>query len=259
MRVAILIPSYNTGRLLKTTVLQALEHWKDVWVVIDGSTDGSEKDAEALQPEHPGLQVMKLPVNRGKGSAVLAGAEALSKAGFTHVLTMDSDGQHPAEFIPKFIAIGEQHPEAALLGLPIFGPEAPLVRVRGRQLSNLWAHIETLGWGIGDTLFGMRLYPLPDLLKAFRGTLFARRFDFDTEVAVRLCWNGVPVINVPTPVKYLTAAEGGVSQFRYFRDNTLLTWMHARLLCGFFLRLPLLLWHAVKGGNPAKKVTLTER
>jgi hypothetical protein len=172
---------------------------------------------------------------------------------------MDADGQHPAEFIPKFIAIGEQHPEAALLGLPIFGPEAPLVRVRGRQLSNLWAHIETLGWGIGDTLFGMRLYPLPALLEAFRGTRFARRFDFDTEVAVRLCWNGVPAINVPTPVKYLTAAEGGVSQFRYFRDNTLLTWMHARLLCGFFIRLPLLLWLTAKGGNPAKGVILTER
>ena len=76
---------------------------------------------------------------------------------------------------------------------------------------------------------------------------------------MRLCWNGVPAINVPTPVKYLTAAEGGVSQFRYFRDNTLLTWVHARLLCGFFLRLPLLAWRTLKGGNPAKKVTLTEK
>jgi glycosyltransferase involved in cell wall biosynthesis len=56
MRVAILIPSFNTGRLLKTTVLQALARWKDVWVVVDGSTDGSERDAEALQPEHAGLQ-----------------------------------------------------------------------------------------------------------------------------------------------------------------------------------------------------------
>jgi hypothetical protein len=70
---------------------------------------------------------------------------------------------------------------------------------------------------------------------------------------VRLCWNGVPAINVPTPVKYLSAAEGGVSQFRYFRDNTLLTWMHARLLCGFFIRLPLLLWLTAEGRQPAKK------
>lgn len=258
MRVAILIPSYNTGGLLKTTILQALQHCNDVWVVIDGSTDGSEKDAEALQSDHPGLHVMKRAKNRGKGSAVLAGAEKLTEAGFTHALTMDSDGQHPAEFIPKFLSLAEAHPEAALLGQPIFGPEAPLLRVKGRRISNLWAHIETLGWGIGDSLFGMRLYPLPELLQAFRGTRFARRFDFDTEVAVRLCWNGVPMIRVPTPVRYLTAEEGGVSQFRYLRDNTLLTWMHARLMCGFLFRLPLLAWRTLKGGNPTRRVTIQQ-
>lgn len=257
MRPAILIPSFNTGRLLEKTVSQALQQWADVWVVIDGSTDGSEATVEAMRPAHPGLRLLKLPVNRGKGSAVLAGAQAASEAGFTHVLTMDADGQHPADFIPKFLELSRAHPEAVLMGKPIFGPEAPLVRVRGRQLSNLWAHIETLGWGIGDSLFGMRLYPLPALLEAFRGTRFARRFDFDTEVAVRVCWHGVPVMNVPTPVRYIPASEGGVSQFRYLRDNTLLTWMHFRLLIGSVLRLPLLLWQFARGGNPLKHTAAT--
>ncbi len=255
MRLVILIPSYNTGRLLETTVSQALAQWADVWVVMDGSTDDSELVVEALREKHAGLRVMKLPVNRGKGSAVLEGAKAAAAAGFTHVLTMDADGQHPADWIPKFIELAQAHEEAALMGQPIFGPEAPMLRVRGRKLSNLWAHIETLGWGIGDSLFGMRLYPLPVLLEAFRGTRFARRFDFDTEVAVRICWKGVPVINVPTPVRYILAADGGVSQFRYLRDNALLTWMHARLMCGFFLRLPLLLWQVMSGGNPLKRPT----
>ena len=254
MRLVILIPSYNTGRLLETTVSEALEQWADVWVVIDGSTDGSEQTVEALQPAHPGLKLMTLPVNRGKGSAVLEGANAALAAGFTHALTMDADGQHPANWIPKFIELAKSHPEAALLGQPIFGPEAPMVRVRGRQLSNLWAHVETLNWGIGDSLFGMRLYPLPVLLEAFKGTRFARRFDFDTEVAVRICWNGVPVVKVPTPVRYISAADGGVSQSRYLRDNALLTWMHARLMCGFFLRLPVLLWKTMRGGNRLKNV-----
>ena len=252
MRLVILIPSYNTGRLLETTVSQALAQWADVWVVMDGSTDGSEVVVEALRPKHAGLRVMKLPVNCGKGSAVLEGAKAAAAEGFTHVLTMDADGQHPADWIPKFIELARAHEDAALMGQPIFGPEAPMLRVRGRKLSNLWAHIETLGWGIGDSLFGMRLYPLPVLLEAFQGTRFARRFDFDTEVAVRICWKGVPVLNVPTPVRYITAANGGVSQFRYVRDNTLLTWMHARLMCGFFIRLPLLLWQLLRGGNPLK-------
>lgn len=255
MKLLVLIPSYNTGsRLLADTVAHALDHWKEVCVVMDGSTDGSETAVEAMQAAHPGLRLLKQTHNQGKGAAVLRGAEHAAAEGFTHVLTMDADGQHPPEWIPKFIALAQAHPEAALLGKPRFGPEAPLLRVRGRRISNLWADIETWGWGIGDSLFGMRVYPVQALLRAFRSTWFARRFDFDTEVAVRICWQGVPMVNVDTPVRYLTAAEGGVSQFRYFRDNALLTWMHARLLSGSFLRLPLLLWYAARGGNPLKKV-----
>lgn len=257
MKLLILIPSYNTGRLLADTVAHALEHWQDVCVVMDGSTDGSEKAVEAMKPSHPGLRMLLQPVNRGKGAAVLLGAEYAAAEGFTHVLTMDADGQHPHDWIPKFIACANRHPEAALLGRPVFGPEAPLLRVRGRRISNLWANVETLAWGIGDSLFGMRVYPVQDLIRAFRSTWFARRFDFDTEVAVRLCWHGVPMVNVDTPVRYLTAAEGGVSQFRYFRDNVLLTWMHARLMIGFFLRFPLLLWRVARGGNPLKNVVPT--
>ena len=83
----------------------------------------------------------------------------------------------------------------------------------------------------------------------FSETSFARRFDFDPEVAVRLCWKGVPVINLKTPVRYLTQEEGGISQFRYLRDNILLTSMHLRLFFGFFLRLPHML---LRQKNPLK-------
>jgi hypothetical protein len=65
-----------------------------------------------------------------------------------------------------------------------------------------------------------------------------RRFDFDPEAAVRLSWRGVRAVNLPAPVRYLSAAEGGVSHFRYLRDNALLTWMHTRLALGRLLRLP---------------------
>ena len=78
-------------------------------------------------------------------------------------------------------------------------------------------------------------------------TSFARRFDFDPEVAVRLAWRGVPILNLPTPVRYPSKEEGGISQFRYLRDNVLLTWMHARLVAGFFLHLPVLI---ARGENP---------
>jgi glycosyltransferase involved in cell wall biosynthesis len=225
-----------------------------VWVVIDGSTDGSDAALEPLKAEHPGLRIIRCEKNAGKGAAVLRGTQAAVAEGFTHGLTMDADGQHPAERIPLFAQLSASHPEALLLGCPVFGAEAPQLRVQGRKISNGWSNLETLGWGIGDSLFGMRVYPLSALLRAFGSTSFARRFDFDTEVAVRIAWQGVPIINVPTPVRYLSREEGGVSQFRYVRDNALLTWMHTRLFFGFVGRLPLLLWRLAKGGNPLRHV-----
>jgi len=68
-----------------------------------------------------------------------------------------------------------------------------------------------------------------------------RRFDFDAEAVVRLTWRGMPVVNLPAPVLYFTAEEGGVSHFNYWRDNVLLTSMYLRLLAGFVIRLPLLI------------------
>jgi hypothetical protein len=78
------------------------------------------------------------------------------------------------------------------------------------------------------------------LLEIMRRSRWMRRFDFDPEAAVRLVWRGVPALNLPAPVRYLRPEEGGVSHFRYWRDNALLTWMHFRLMLGFLVRLPLL-------------------
>ena len=68
-----------------------------------------------------------------------------------------------------------------------------------------------------------------------------RHFDFDPEAAIRLSWRGVKVVNLSAPVRYFSTDEGGVSHFRYLRDNILLTWMYTRLFIGFVLRLPMLL------------------
>jgi glycosyltransferase involved in cell wall biosynthesis len=252
MKVLVLIPTYNTGRILPQTVRDVLRHAQDVWVVIDGSTDGSGALLEPLLSLHPGLRVEALPRNQGKGAAVLHGVRLAAEAGFTHVLTLDADGQHPAEFIPKFLELAHAHPDAVLMGTPVFGPEAPQLRVQGRKISNGWANLETLNWGIPDSLFGMRLYPIPPLLRAFAGTRWARRFDYDTEIAVRLAWLGTPMLCIPTPVRYLSKEEGGVSQFRYLRDNSVLTWMHLRLFGGFILRSPLLFLRRLRGGNPLR-------
>ncbi len=241
MKHLVLIPSFNSGSQLGETVRAARSHWPDVWVVVDGSTDGSGEALRAEAAGDPGVRVLALPENRGKGAAVLHGLREAAAAGFTHALTMDADGQHPAERIPAFMAASRADPEAMVLGLPVFGPEAPALRVRGRRVSNWWAGLET-GWaGIGDSLCGFRVYPIAPLLEAMGRTRWMRRFDFDPEAAVRLSWLGVRAVNLPAPVRYLSAAEGGVSHFRYLRDNALLTWMHTRLVLGAIPRLPVLL------------------
>ena len=127
-----------------------------------------------------------------------------------------------------------------VLGVPVFDANAPKLRVQGRKVSNAWANLETLWMGIGDSLYGFRVYPIEPLRQVMHGLRWMRRFDFDPEAAVRLCWCGVRPINLPAPVKYFAADQGGVSHFNYLRDNVLLTWMHIRLMLGFLPRLPFL-------------------
>jgi glycosyltransferase involved in cell wall biosynthesis len=237
----VLIPSYNTGLKVLETVREARRYWQPVWVVVDGSTDGSSAALATLAAADPAVKVLVLPRNQGKGAAVLHGLREAAAAGFSHVLTMDADGQHPAARIPEFMAMSQAHPRAVIFGLPVFDASAPALRLHGRKLSNGLANLQTLWHGIGDALCGFRVYPIVPLRDIMERQRWMRRFDFDPEAAVRLCWRGLRPIRLAAPVKYFSAAEGGVSHFNYLRDNTRLTWMNLRLLCEFVVRLPSLL------------------
>ena len=243
----VLIPSYNPGPKVYETVRDARAQWTPVWVVVDGSTDDSAVGLQAMAAQDEGLCVIVLPNNVGKGAAVLHGLDLAAAQGFTHVLTMDSDGQHPAHLIPPFMAASSAQPEVMVLGMPVFAADAPRLRVNGRKVSNGWANLETLWAGIGDSLFGFRVYPIAPLRRVMHGQRWMRRFDFDPEAVVRMCWLGVKPVNIPATVKYFRPDEGGVSHFNYLRDNLLLSWMHSRLFLGFLLRLPVLLYRRIKG------------
>jgi len=249
----VLIPSYDTGAQVYNTVLAARAVWQPVWVVVDGSTDGTAAGLLEMAEADPGLRVWVLPQNAGKGAAVLHGLEQAAAAGYTHALAMDSDGQHPADLIPAFMQASVARPEAMILGRPVFDASAPLLRVRGRRVSNWWTNLETLGAGVADSLYGFRVYPVVALVAVMQRQPWMRRFDFDTEAVVRLAWRGVKPINVDAPVKYLRADEGGVSHFRYGRDNLLLSWMHARLMVEFALRLPVLMWRKARRLPPFQR------
>jgi len=237
----ILIPSYNTGGKVLQTVWDARRIWQPVWVVVDGSTDGTLEALRALARDDPGIRVLALPRNQGKGAAILHGLREAEAAGYTHAMTLDADGQHPTDKIGEFMAASRANPDALILGRPVFDASAPRVRRHGRKLSNWCAELETLGAGIGDSLCGFRVYPVSPLREIMERQPWMRRFDFDAEAAVRLCWRGVRPINLAAPVKYLRPEEGGISHFNYLRDNALLIWMHTRLILESLLRWPSIL------------------
>jgi len=235
----VILPSYNSGDQLLRTMREAGPHCDEVWAVIDGSSDGSGERAAAAAG--PGMRVLTLQKNSGKGGAVLHALRFASREGFSRALVMDADGQHPSGAIRDFFDRSDAMPGALIAGVPVFGPDAPLERVRGRLAGNFFARVETWGLGAADSLFGFRLYPVGPALRVLESTRGGRRFDFDTVLAVRLAWAGVPVINVPVEVRYPPASEGGVTHFRYLRDNLLLTAVHVRLCLEMTLRIPRLM------------------
>lgn len=226
----VIIPSYNTGAKLIETVKQALASWQPVWIVIDGSTDGSATVLAKMDGTENGLKMLFLERNSGKGAAVLHAMLAASREGFTHALVLDADGQHSADHIPAFMQVSQKNPEAMILGVPQFAADAPAARRHGRRVGNWWANLETFWGGIEDSLFGFRVYPIRESVRILQGTRGARHFDFDTELAVRLFWAGVPPVNLPAPVRYFDSLDGGVSHFHYLRDNLLLVRRHTLLV-----------------------------
>jgi len=109
----VLVPSFNPGRMVYDTIARAREQWAPVWIVIDGSTDGTAEGLEKMAAADPQLRVIRLARNSGKGAAILRGFELARQHGFTHALTLDSDGQHPTGQIPAFMAASMAAPKSA--------------------------------------------------------------------------------------------------------------------------------------------------
>ncbi|MEX1110211.1 MAG: glycosyltransferase family 2 protein [Chthoniobacterales bacterium] len=221
-RRCVVIPSYNSGPLLAQTVRDVMACWRPVIVVIDGSTDGSDG-----LPPTDGLHILHLPTNQGKGAAVLAGFSWAIENGFTHAATFDADGQHRAADIARFMASSLANPDALISGVPVFGPDAPRIRVIGHRVANFWAGLATSGEGPRDSLCGFRVYPLDATTRTLGATPLGRGFDFETMTGILLAQRGIYCIDLPTPIRY---ARQGISHFRYGRDNFLLVCIHARLL-----------------------------
>lgn len=218
------IPAYDNPATLRATV-EAVRRHLPVVVVDDGS--GAAGLAAARAVEQGGLaRVVYRTRNGGKGAAVKTGFEAAHEAGATHALQIDADGQHDPADVPRFLEASAARPDALVLGVPVFDATLPRGRAWARGISTFWVAVETGGPVVADPQCGFRVYPLGAARTAgARGD----HMEFDQEILVRMIWRGVPVLNLPTRVRYVPAAEGGVSHFRLVRDNARISWLHTRL------------------------------
>ena len=246
-RRCVVIPSYNSGPRLAQTVREVMGVWQPVIVVDDGSTDGSATPVVQLAEKEPGLHVLAQPGNTGKGAAVFAAFNYAVDRGLTHAVVFDADGQHDPADIPKFMAASKENPVALVMGEPQFADDAPLSHIVGHGIANSLARLETLRPGLGDSLFGLRLYPMLGLIKALRLVRGGRRFDFETQAAVRMAWLGVPTVNLPAEVRY---PKHRIRHFSYLRDNLLLARVHLWLLVTAPLAWPKVIFRRLTGARP---------
>jgi glycosyltransferase involved in cell wall biosynthesis len=245
-RVAVCIPTYNNGASIVSVVQSAKRIVGDVIVVIDGSTD----DTHELLKDIPGIILLSFSENRGKGCALREGFSQARALGFSHVITMDGDGQHCEADLPAFLNAIVQDPSAVWVGnrvLTTDGTPPPARSRLGRKFSNFWFKFNT-GIRLNDTQCGYRVYPvMPTHGLAIRGS----RYEFEQEALIRAAWSGMPVKELDIHLNY---EESAVSQshFRPVRDFIRISKVNSRaaimrvLIPGAPLDIP--------GKNPFEKI-----
>lgn len=238
MRTCIVIPYHNHPGAIGGVIASLKSLSLHCRIVDDGSDEASREEVSRIAAGEDWVTLQRLEVNQGKGAAVMAGCEAALAQGFTHVLQIDADGQHDAADVPALLDLSRANRESVITGQAVYDESVPRSRLYGRYLTHVWVWINTLSFGIRDSMCGLRVYPLARTCAIWRKARIGKRMDFDVEVLVRLAWDGVDIINVPVRVTY---PADGVSHFKLLRDNALISGMHARMFFGMLWRLPKLL------------------
>jgi len=237
-RLLVLIPVYNHAKTLPS-VVSAVRALGLPCLLVD---DGSDLECAALIERlalQKGIWRMRLAKNSGKGAAVAAGLLRAAALGYSHALQIDADGQHDLSALEGFIAASRANPSDLIGGAPQYASDAPKSRLYGRWVMRIWVWINSLSLQIPDAMCGFRIYPLASTLAVLKSARLAKRMAFDPEILVRLVWQRVPMRWLPLAVQY---PQDGVSHFRLWQDNALISLMHTRLFFGMLLRAPLLLW-----------------
>lgn len=244
MQLCAIIPAYRHYRELPRLVA-ALKPFCAGIIIVDDGNESPAREAIAACAE-PAVAVLRQDANSGKGAAMAAGFRAALAQGFTHALQIDADGQHDVADLPRFAAAMQAAPDAMICGQALYDESVPKARKIGRNITHFWVWVETCSFDIADSMCGYRLYPLADVAAVLRGGGVGARMDFDTEIAVRMHWRGVRVVNLPTKVIY---PEGNVSNFAMLADNVRISLMHTRLVLQAPFRL---LWKQIAHSKPAR-------
>jgi glycosyltransferase involved in cell wall biosynthesis len=242
------VPVFDHEGAIAQTTAGLRRHRLPVILVDDGSGPACAAELRRLESADPEVSLVRLPENRGKGAAVLAGLKAAAARGYTHALQIDADGQHDPADVPHFLAASDAQPAALVCGRPVFDESVPRHRLYLRYLTHVMVWINTLSFDIPDSMCGLRIYPLGVVLPVLAAEPPGSRMDFDVEVLVRLNWHGVAMRWLPTRVSY---PLDGRSHFRLVHDNWLITLMHTRLFFGMLWRAPGLIARRVRGAVAA--------
>jgi len=234
----VIIPVYNHELPLPKLVERLEPYRLPCFLLDDGSDKVCAEVIQSLAARYPWVWAFREDLNRGKGHAVKAGILFAQNYGHSHAVQIDADGQHDLGDLGVFLAAARAEPKAVITGQPVFDESIPKLRYFGRYLTHLWVHINTLSLQIPDSMCGFRVYPVETCARLIQSTPLGNRMEFDTEILVRLYWQGVKVVSLPTRVGY---PQDGISHFRAFADNALISLMHARLFFGMLRRFPSLL------------------
>ncbi|RON82990.1 glycosyltransferase family 2 protein [Pseudomonas fluorescens] len=232
------IPVYNHETAIGSVVDALLAQDLPCILVDDASSPSCAKVLDVLA-ERDNVHLVRLTANQGKGGAVMTGLREASLLGFSHALQVDADGQHDLHDVARFVEESRAHPEAMICGYPLFDESVPKGRLYARYLTHVMVWINTLSLQIRDSMCGFRVYPLAPTLAVIDSAKVGKRMDFDSDILVRLSWRNQPMRWLQTSVHY---PLDGVSHFRLFHDNALISSMHTRLFLGMLLRFPVILW-----------------
>ena len=226
LKPCLVIPIHDHGDTIAAVVESLAKFDLPCIIVDDGSSEETRAELGLIEERHAWVTIERHARNLGKGAALKTAYRAALRRGFTHALQIDADGQHEAADVPRLLAAAADHPEALVLGEPIFDESAPWHRLHGRKLSKAAVWLLTLSTSVRDPLCGFRCIPLTATVALLDRVRTGDRMDFDPELTIRLVRGGLAVVHVPTAICH---PKGGRSHFRMLEDNALIARCYLRL------------------------------